>query len=201
MRTIHTLTSRVRPVLFRHPKDAASTVVSDVNSKLWLAPVGTVMPADHATALNAAFIDMGYLKEPPSVEPGRSTKSLDAWNSGGRPIRNVLETDAVIIKAMLLQTTTETLKLAFRGGTAVVAGTGIKFTPGTTDQERAMVLEITDGTKVYRELYRRVAVDTIGARSWPDDEMQVWEMSFEVLEPSSGAAFEILTNIAGVVVG
>lgn len=61
-----------------------------VGGHVFRAPIGTTLPTDASTALNAAFIDMGYISED-GVTNSNSPESsvVNAW--GGTPVLTIQE--------------------------------------------------------------------------------------------------------------
>ena len=52
------------------------------NGGLHVAPVGSTLPTDIATALDAAFVDLGYADEDgATISPSRTVEKIKAWQS------------------------------------------------------------------------------------------------------------------------
>lgn len=177
--------------------DADEVLVSGATSRLYLAPVGSTAPTNHSSAPDAAFIDIGYVKDPPKIRRDRTTVDIEAWNEDD-PIRTVLDKEKNDFTVKLMQVTNEALKLYYRGGTTATAGTGKKFTPAGTDQERAMVLDVIDGSNVFRLYVARLQVVSVGELSFPKANTADMEITFRRLAPSSGDAELVFTNLPGV---
>ena len=141
---------------------------------LW-APSGTALPTDTTTALNAAFLALGYLSDD-GVEatPNRSTNTKKAW--GGDTVL-VLQTDfGVEVKFTLLETLNVNVANA-SFGTANVTATAANGTHGnqlaikvnSLELDHASwVAELRNGIKKSRLVIpdgQPTAVDTIPFKS------------------------------------
>jgi hypothetical protein len=130
--------------------NAAETLIIPAG-QLAVAPVGTAAPADEVTALNAAFIDVGYTTEEGVTFRYSEDKTRHrAWQSGF-PVRSSVNTRDASIVVQLEQWTKDAVKLAFGGGTftTVTAGHFKYSPPGISDAiyQRSAVLTMVDGTK------------------------------------------------------
>ncbi|MFF7838768.1 IPT/TIG domain-containing protein [Streptomyces ossamyceticus] len=133
-------------------------------SRMWLAPVGTVAPADATVAMPAGWYTVGLFTEDslkfnsePNFEQVRSAQSA-------YPTRTFQTTDAATVEVDLQQWSGRNFRAVYGGGriTAVTpAGGGakhFKFAPprigGRT--EVAACIEVIDGGKHYRYVIPRV---------------------------------------------
>lgn len=127
---------------------------------VYLAPSGTTLPTNVATALNAGFIDLGYCTEDGvDLTFGRETKMIDSWQADS--IRNITLKQPVGIGFTLMQVNKNTLTAALGGGTGAGATTEYTFTPAAdgVNTEGVMVIEFVDGSLTYRWLFHRVILD------------------------------------------
>lgn len=169
-----------------------------VTGRLYVAPVGTAFPASTAASWTS-FVDLGYLAEPgPSMTPSIDTSDVMAWQSYF-PVRTVATARGMEWKFTLLQTSGTTLKLAFGGGTITSLGGGdYKYdpaAPGTVD-ERALGLEITDGSIIQRWLNDRAILSDIGDVSAAKDSNIGYEVTFRSLDSNSGKPWRVISNDA-----
>lgn len=92
------------------------------------APIGTVMPATIATAIDAAFVDSGYISEDGlKLSPDRSVKGIKDWS--GAIIRRVLDEFNAMLSWAHLETSTAAL--GNYAGDANVAVTAATVSTGT----------------------------------------------------------------------
>lgn len=162
-----------------------NVLVPQTGSRIYVAPVGTALPAGWDTALNAAFVDVGFISDDvPTITPEVETSEINDWV--GDPVR-VTTTTSWTIEVPMLETNPESLELAFGGGTWTAAGTdGVKFVPAEQDQERAVVVHMVDGSFVDRFVAARAGVTDIGEVSPSSESGTVWTITFKVLTPTSG---------------
>lgn len=144
--------------------DVLETVIA-ANGMVAIAPVGTTLPGDAETALDAAFVELGYISEEGvTFSPGPETEGILAWQSL-QPIRNVLTAYDVEASFTLLQWNADTLGLAFGGGVYTDNGDGTwSFLLPTPEEhkEQSMVIEGYDGENIYRIVLDRVELSDTG---------------------------------------
>lgn len=119
---------------------------------LFVAPVDSPAPVDATTALDAAWIDLGFVS-PDGAEfrLGVDVVDIRVWQSFYIQRKIVTGRDAVLAFA-LSQWFPETVQLAFGGGTYEDVGGGTLYHPPTPEtlDERALVLETLDGDRAMR---------------------------------------------------
>ena len=179
------------------PKDATQVRSADCNAKLLLAPVGTARPVGPTTAFSAAWIDMGYLIDPPDYKRELKTNDIEAWNACD-PLRSLVESDVASLSLVLAQTNQANWEAYFGlGAWAAVTG-GREFTPTTGAVEKAMALEITDATNVLRIGWFRATVSDIGKLSMDKAKELSYELTLKRLAPATGVSWWAQSNIAGL---
>ena len=135
-------------------KDADQVVVG-ANGSVYVAPVGTALPADSDTALAAAYVELGYVNEDGVTFSDSKTKdNIPAWQSL-RPLRKVVTDASTTASFGLLQWNAATLRLAFGGGAVtepVEASGEFRYEPPAPEavDPRTMVIEWADGDNDYR---------------------------------------------------
>jgi hypothetical protein len=174
----------------------ATQVRVGVSGHLYSAAVGTSFPTTTAGAWTG-FTDAGYLTpDGPSVAPSVTSQDIETWQSQF-PLRTIQTGRPIDIKGVLQQTTGTNLKLAFGGGTVSSLGGGdYKYVPpalGFVD-EHALGLEVIDGTFIYRFTFFRTLVKDVGEIVFKKDEEVKFDLTFSLLQPASGNAFEIISN-------
>lgn len=127
---------------------------------VYIAPTGSTLPTDTATALDAAFVDAGYITEDGvTFTLGRETEDLNAWQ--GSKVRVITTAEPKSVEFTLMQSNKETLPFVLGGGTVAGAAGEYTYTPPAkgTNTERAMVVEFSDGATVYRYVFPRVQLE------------------------------------------
>jgi hypothetical protein len=141
-------------------QDATEVVVGQ-NGDVFVAPVGTTLPADVDDPLNAAFSEaLGFTSEDGvTATDGKTTENIGAWQSF-YPLR-VLVTEREFTAAFVLrQWNRDTVSLAFGGGTFTATGQYVKYTPPSPEEldERVLVVDWQDGDELYRLVVPRCIV-------------------------------------------
>lgn len=171
-------------------------VVIAANGQVYVAPLGTTGPTNIATALNAAFIDLGYTSaDGVQITPGLSTNPIMAWQSF-YPIRRIVTERSFEIGLTLLEWSDVSLKLALGGGSVATAGSIYTYTPPAPEEidYRAMVLAWQDGTKSYRLHLPRVMVSDVGAMNLQRSDAAGIPLTFQVDAVDGASPYNLITN-------
>lgn len=181
-------------------KDPTAVKTAGPNTKLWLAPIGSTIPATFSTVFAGTWTDMGYLKDPPTYGRTRTSQDLIPWNAT-EAVRSFLESDENIVTINLIQTSRASFELYFGDLTYTTEGTGgISIEPNTSaDIEKMYCLELIDGTDIIRMFWRRSVVSDVGALSMDKADAISYEVTLKRLLPASGQPFKIQSNVATLV--
>lgn len=177
----------------------ADEVVVGADGNVYVAPVGTTGPTDIDTALDAAFIDLGYTSEDGvTLTPGMDMNEIMAWQSF-YSIRRIVTSRTFDIGFTLLQWNEDSIVLAFGGGSvATAAGPPIVYTysppsPETIDY-RAVVVEWADGTKDYRLHVPKALVTDTGALNLNRTSEAGLDLTFSIQATDGTDPFNLITN-------
>jgi hypothetical protein len=179
-------------------QDSTAILVAG-SGKLFVAPLGTTLPTDLSTALNAAFIDTGFVsKEGMTLSFAKTKEPVNVWQQF-EAVRYVVQESSAQISGVLRQWDQHTIPLAFGGGAITEPTTGIfKYTPAAPEEidERAIVLEWLVGASKFRLKAPRAqvteGVETTLARSAPSD----LPINLGLIASPGVATFEILSDHA-----
>lgn len=148
------------------------------NGTVFLAPKGTVAPADVTTAWAAAWVDLGFTSpDGVTFTDAKTMEKIDVWQLfyAARWVVTARDAKASFV---LRQWSKDTVKASFGGGTITpTAGPPAHYlyTPPAPESiaEDALGIEWKDGVKVYRLVIPRVtpteSVETKLARAAPSD--------------------------------
>lgn len=140
-------------------------IVIAANGGVYIAPVGTTLPADADSPLDTAFVDTGYIDENGvNVSNKVETTGLPAWQSLS-DVRVIVTSQTFTAKFALMQWNKATLELAFGGGLYTDHGNGAwEFAlPKPGEQaEYAMVIDALDGANKYRIILERTTLSDLG---------------------------------------
>lgn len=154
-----------------------------VTGTVYMAPVGTALPTDVTTALNAAFQSVGFISEDALTENLSVTKELlRAWQ---RPvgIRTLTTEVEWTFQFGMLETSPLVLDLYYDGADSEVASgvakTSIKAWP--TGARKAMVIELVDGDVITRYAIPVVEVGDREEVNHTNTEGTVWGVTVNVM--------------------
>lgn len=154
-----------------------------VTGEVFVAPVGTALPTDTTTALNAAFKSVGFISEDALVESLSITKELlRAWQ---RPIgiRTLTTEVAWTFQFGMLETSPLVLDLYYGGAETTVAGgvaeTAILAWP--TSSRYAMVIEIVDGDITTRYVLPAVEIGEREEVNHTNTDGTIWGVTVNVM--------------------
>lgn len=123
-----------------------------VTGELYAAPTGTARPTSSTSALNAAYVGMGYVSEDGvTEEPDDSVERIVAWQ-GATVVRTSHTESTATLSMTLIETKGEVLELYHKGSTvsAVAAGQWKIDVKAPTTDRRQFVLDVIDGSKHVR---------------------------------------------------
>lgn len=156
----------------------------------YVAPVGTALPAGPSTALNAAFVGLGYHTEDGvSINQTPSIIEHPAWQSKVA-IRRERDTIEFAVTFALLQFNEETVKLAFGGGSVAAVSGGYRYNPPQADEaidERSLIVDVNDGSEVTRIVVPRGSVTEAVDVALTRSAMAQLPITFKALQPADGS--------------
>lgn len=153
---------------------------------VYIAPLGTTMPTDVTTVLNAAFAELGYLSEDGvSVTPNVDTNDIKAWQTPV-PVKTVVTSVGLQCKFSMMQITSDTTAAYFFGSAWTrISGTLGKliFSSTVSTQERCLVIEWTDEVgNVNRLCFGRGMLTDRDAMQLQRTENLAFGVTFEALD-------------------
>lgn len=146
-------------------KDATQVLSVDAECEFFFAPEGTTVPTTAEGALDAAFESIGYLEDPPDFSLEKPTSDITAWNADD-PIRTLIENENLEVTIKAQQTNELAHELYWGKGTwASDGGDGMTWTPQSGAVVKAGVLHLTDGDYVFRHVFKRLSVSSVGVQN------------------------------------
>ena len=160
-----------------------------IGGAIYRAPIGTTLPTDASTALDAAFENMGFVSED-GVTNSNSMESdeLKAW--GGDTVLNPQTAKTDTFKYKLIEAlNVEVLKYVY--GDDNVSGTlatGITITANSEDQaEQVIVIEMAlKGGVIKRVVIPNGKVTEVGDIVYQDGDAVGYETTLTALPDTSG---------------
>lgn len=180
----------------------STEVRAGLTGSLSVAPIGSTMPTDTTTALDVAFVHLGYLSpDAISMSVDTNREDFSPWQST-TPVRSIITEQTLALTFTLWQRNADTLKLAFGGGTVALSGLGpdrVYTPPPVGIDERAFVLEVQDGTIIDRYLFYRGVPSLSGEVNFQREELTGFEIEVTLLtDETEGVPFKLITNDAAV---
>ena len=167
----------------------AAYVVVGANGDVYAAPTGTAAPTTSTSALNAAFLKLGFVSEDGATfTEGKEITDINAWQSF-YPVRRLVTARTVEVAFVLREFSQRNIEFALGGTVTPSDPPGPwTYTPPTPDtlQQKSLVLDWADGAKHYR-LYIPVGivsedVETVLTRTAAAD----LPVTFSAIDPGGG---------------
>jgi hypothetical protein len=181
-------------------KDATEVLSTGPQAHFWVADVGTTEPATWDAAFGAGWVDIGYLKDPPSVSRSVTNNDIDMWNAK-EPVRSIITADVSSVQINMAQTDPAVFELYFGALVYSTEGSGVSIEPDPNgaNVEKAICMELIDGTNVMRVFWRRTEVSDFGDLSLDSGDAMSYTCTLKRLLPASGQPYRIQTNVASLV--
>jgi len=175
----------------------ASEVRSFGFGHVYVADVGTTEPTDIDVAVDTDdWLELGHGSDAgPRFSFGKARTPISSWQSFPNAVRNLKGAAATTVSYDLLQWNVSTLAYALGdSGEWTDSGGGIyTYTPGETSDvdERALIVEGTDGDYNYRFLFRRTENQAAVDFAWTGSTLAPLPVVATLLEPDAGKAYII----------
>lgn len=163
---------------------------------LYEGPLGTALPTDHTTALNAAFLPIGYTDDGSSFSWNISNEPVPVAESLYPATHRTTSVEGTVTFAMA-EDTIKNWQRALNGGTVTAYGVapndGLKYTPPNPGEEvrRIVVWESEDKLRriVFKKLFQGGSVEAVRR---PGATKTTLPVEFRIEQPTDGSApFEI----------
>lgn len=169
--------------------DPSETIIGG-NGQVYVAPVGTALPANESASLNAAFNGLGYHTEDGlQISTDVEISEHMVWQSKTE-VRRAKESEEFTISFTLVQFNEVTVPLALGGGTVTDLGSShYKISPPTVAdalQERALIADVADGSRLARFVIPKGTITEGVEIQFNRSDMSGLDVSFKALEPDDG---------------
>lgn len=179
-------------------KDVDEIVVG-ANGSVYVAPIGSAVPADIATALGADWVDLGYLSEDGvKATDSKTIEQIKGWQSF-YALRRIVTERNLALAFTLIQFSREQFQLGFGGGEVVALttpDTGYRFDPPDPADidERMMAVEWADGDKNYRIIVPRGLVTSNVEINIARNKATELPITFDLIGGGTGAPWNVYTD-------
>lgn len=167
-----------------------------VTGGIMVAPLGTVLPTDATTALDAAFVGVGYVTDNGvKKSEKRNAGTIAAW--GGDTIAATKKGMDVTVKLSMAELLNKIVQGLIYGDANVVA------TPATTTKgnllkvtgtsaptpKKVWVIQVYSDAAVVRVVFPIAKVMDVGDTDYKDDAIAVADTTIQAFPDSTGAYF------------
>lgn len=159
-----------------------------ITGAIYKAPLGSPAPTDATSALNVAYLDLGYISNDGIEEAwDDSVTRFTAWQNA-TVIRSATTDSVGTMKFTMLETKKTTLQTFYRGSTVTVPSAGIyklSVKPATADPS-AWVLDVVDGAKLIRTYIGNGEITERGSIMWQNGEMVMYPVTMTFYPDANG---------------
>lgn len=166
---------------------------------VYVAPAGTTLPTDATTALDEAFVNLGYVSEDGLVESIETdTTDITAW--GGDTVLSGQTSFSATYTVNLLETSPEVMKLLYGEDNVTASGDALTSVNVTADvlDKCVVVFEVAlTGGRIERiVLPSAQIVDRSGEVSYTDGEAIVYPAAFKAYPVNRSYANKYFATVA-----
>lgn len=171
-----------------------------VSGGIWRAPYGSTLPTDATTALNSAFVCLGYVSEDGLTNSNTpESDSIKAW--GGDTVLTVQTAKEDTFSFTLIETVNVDVLKAVYGSTNVTGSlsAGVTVEANADEPEDAcwVVEMVLRGNVLKRIVIPDGKISEIGEITYKDDEAVGYELTISAMPDSSGNTHYEYVKTAG----
>ena len=160
----------------------STKVAVAVTGSVYRAPLATSAPTSQASALNVAFVDLGYIGEggvTQTIPASGDATPIKVWQNGAtvRTVRSASDDPATFTFVAL--ETNKTVVESWAGATVTQTATEGAYTLNTTSTRThyAWVVDVVDGAELERVYIPDGVVSEVGDRVYANGEPIGYEMT------------------------
>lgn len=183
------------------PSPDSSKIKIAGSGAVWYAPAGTTLPTTSTAALDAAFVNIGYLDDGFELAQDWKTKEVNGWQN--LDVLRLIPTQlSRSVKFNGIETNKTSVQLAF-GGATVTPGTGSAYSltlpaPIAT-ADFVLVLDWNDGTATQRIVVKRAQFKTLPSVKFSRMDNISYNFEIQALVPADGSqAIAVYGSDSGV---
>lgn len=177
----------------------ASEIIVAANGSVYVAEVGTTAPASESASLASGWKQLGFVTEDGvTFTDSKETEAVAAWQSF-YPVRRIVTARDASVSFSLRQWNSDTVTLAFGGGTITEPTSGhYKYVPPTPSDvdERALLIDWQDDTRKYRLIIPKGMVSEAVETNLTRSGSSILPITFVATPDSGDDAYYLLTNDA-----
>jgi hypothetical protein len=155
-----------------------------VSGAVYVAPTGTTAPTTSSSALDAAFVDLGYVSADGITENiDRTTNQIRAWQDGSL-VREVTSEGTYSVDLTFIETKEDVLELYY-GATSTSGQFDID--PASSGGRKSFVIDVVDGTAVERVYIPAGEITALGTRTLASGEAVGYQVTITAYADADSA--------------
>jgi hypothetical protein len=166
-----------------------SATATGGSGEMYTASSGTALPADVAVPA-AAYVGHGLISEDGvAVSVSAQTQELHVWQQVDA-VRRTVTSREILISAALAQFDEQSIPLALGGGSVSTSSPyTYNFPAGDAPlEERAIVVDVKDGSETHRYAFSRINVTEPVETTWNRTSLALLPIGAKVLAPAAGGS-------------
>lgn len=166
-----------------------------ITGGILVSPLGTALAVDATSALDAAFVGVGYASEDGVTQSiGTDSKKIVAW--GGDEVRTIETSHEVTFKFTMIETNGASLGIYYGASNVTVAAELITVLIKAGDlPHQAWDLEIRDGDHRIRITIGDGQITDRGDISYKDDEAIAYECTLTCYPDADGVKATVMSTV------
>lgn len=163
----------------------SDNVIVAVSGAVYVAPTGTTAPTTSSSALDAGFVDLGYVSADGISESiDRSTTQIRAWQNGSL-VREVTAEGTYSVSMTFIETNEAVLELYY--GTTNSSGQ-FDIDPTSTGGRKSFVVDVVDGSNVERIYIPAGEITALGERTLASGEAVGYDVTITAYADTDSTA-------------
>lgn len=155
-----------------------------VSGAVYVAPTGTTAPTTSSSALDAAFVDLGYVSADGITENiDRTTNQIRAWQDGSL-VREVTSEGTYSVDLTFIETKEDVLELYYG---ATNASGQFDIDPASSGGRKSFVIDVVDGTAVERVYIPAGEITALGTRTLASGEAVGYQVTITAYADADSA--------------
>jgi hypothetical protein len=163
----------------------AATIPAD-GAAVYAAPLGTALPTSATAALNASFVDLGWVSEDGVTNSiARDVTRHKAW--GGTTVKTTQDNYTESVKFTLLETSAAVLRAVYGSDNVTTNGGALTVEHSALQLSRqSFVIDFIDGDRAGRIVIREGLVVELGDVMYVHKDLTKYELTVDVYQPDGG---------------
>jgi len=158
-----------------------------VTGAVYVAPTTTDAPTTSSSALDAAFVDLGYVSADGITENiDRTTNQIRAWQNGSL-VREVTSEGTYSVDMTFIETNESVLELYY--GATITAGE-LDGDPTATGGRKSFVIDVVDGAIVERIYIPAGEITSVGTRTLASGEAIGYQVTITAYADAGSTTFK-----------